>query len=279
ADGAEQARPVRMIGKDEPAIEAPSPPGAANPQQAGGERLLEAAEPLHPGRSPCSDWREDQLSQQAALIADVPRLRQPDAWLANDTCERLDNPVPPDRPIVDARDLRQQTLRLAQRVAEQDRRLLRVALPPGHDLARDGGGRVPAEQGERVRRLGDEDVAAQRLERSAGRIRLPLVISGKDPDARVALDSRLRASQHVPGGMQRKRHPTDRPPLAVAQRLDAGTLQPAAQQGGGLGSTEIGGGPRARVVAVRMREHRALHWQERIEVEPAFRAVEALLRF
>src|SRR5205814_9490922 len=124
ADGAEQARPVRMIGKDEPAIEAPSPPGAANPQQAGGERLLEAAEPLHPGRSPCSDWREDQLSQQAALIADGPRLRQPDALLALDLCERLDHPVHPDRPIDDARYLGQPTLRLAERVAQQHRRPL-----------------------------------------------------------------------------------------------------------------------------------------------------------
>ena len=110
-----------------------------------------------------------------------------------------------DGPLRDARQLGEEPLRLSQRVAEEQRGLARVALPPRRDLGGHIRSRIPPENGQRVRRLGDEDVAPQRLERRAGRIRLALVVAGEHPDSGRALDSNLRRTEHVPGFVRYRR--------------------------------------------------------------------------
>src|SRR5207245_8844536 len=93
--------------------------------------------------------------------------------------------------------------------------------PPGDDLAGDAGGLVPAEERQGIARFGDEHVAAQELERRAGRIRLAFVIARHHPDATAALDPDLPAAEHVSGAVQRDRAASHDAPLAVTHRLDA----------------------------------------------------------
>ena len=58
-------------------------------------------------------------------------------------------------------------------------------------------------------RLGDEDVAGDRLEAGAGRVAPPLVVARRD-DARAAmLDGDLRRAQHMAGRMEGDGHAVD----------------------------------------------------------------------
>src|SRR5262249_14271845 len=92
-------------------------------------------------------------------------------------------------------------------------------------------------------------------------------------------DAHLRRAEHVSRRMQRDGDFADPPPLAVLQRLDERSLaHPAPQQRGGRRGAEIRGISGPRVIAVSMGDHGALHRPERMEVERAARAEEALGR-
>ncbi len=276
AHGAQEAGPVRMVRDHEAAIESAPAARPADAEDPGGERLLEAAEALHPGRAAGGDRGQHQLARKTAIVAHEARPRQRDALLAIDLGERLHHAVHAHFAIREPRDLRKQPLRLAERIAEQHRGLARVALPPGDDPCRHRARIVPAEERQGVGGLGDEDVAPHQLERRAGRVRLALVVSREDPDARAAFDAHLSRPEHVAGRVQRNGRVADTAALAVGKRLDPRALQAPAQELGGLGCAEIGRRTGARVIAVRMREHGAFHRLNGVEVERAVRAEETL---
>lgn len=96
----------------------------------------------------------------------------------------------------------EQTLRFAERVGEDHARalLLLVGEPPRVDLLHHQGWIVPAIHGERERGFGDEMVAADRLERRAGRIRFDFVVAADDADLAGMFDAHLRRAEDVAGG-------------------------------------------------------------------------------
>ena len=79
------------------------------------------------------------------------------------------------------------------------------------------------------RRLGDEDVAALRLERRAGRIGPALVVAGDDDARALMLEHHLGAAEHMAGGDERDADPAAADRLAIGQRLQraAGVLAQA----------------------------------------------------
>ena len=99
-----------------------------------------------------------------------------DAGGAVGAVERLDRAVHEDRPDR-AVDALQDALRLAEAVADQQAGAagLGVAAPPGVDRREQLGLRLPAVDRQAEGRLGDEAVAAHRLERRAGRVVLARV--------------------------------------------------------------------------------------------------------
>src|SRR6266446_10975748 len=86
-------------------------------------------------------------------------------------------------------------------------------------------GRV-AEDRQPERRLGDEEVAALRLEAGAGRVGSALVIARDDNSAAAIVDDRLGAAEDMPGGDQGNRYVAERNRRAIAGRLQrrAGAL-------------------------------------------------------
>src|ERR1700733_12528936 len=102
-------------------------------------------------------------------------------------------------------------LRLAERIAEQHRRAPfgSVMPPPRVDALEYGSRRFPTIDWESERRLGDEGIAAYRLERSAGRIGIEFVVAGGDPHAAAMFDSYLRRTEYMARRMQRDRYAVD----------------------------------------------------------------------
>src|SRR5690606_7050839 len=69
-------------------------------------------------------------------------------------------------------------------------------------------GRVAGDR-QAERRLGDEDVAVDRLERFAGRVGPALVVAGCDDAGAAVLDAYLRGAQYMAGGMEGHRDTVD----------------------------------------------------------------------
>src|ERR1043166_5702456 len=81
------------------------------------------------------------------------------------------------------------------------------------------------------------------------------------------LDPHLRRTQHVSGGMQRYPDAVHRNRLAEAQRLKIHRAEARAAHVFTVERYQIVFMARARVVAMRVGDHRALHWPPRIDIE------------
>src|SRR5205807_8602026 len=125
------------------------------------------------------------------------------------------------------------------------------------------------------RRLGDERVAANRLERRARRIGRALVIPGDDPDLSAPLEPHLRRAEDVSGRMKRDPHAAEIDPLAERHRLNRGVGKTAPQKGLAWRRTEVRLGPRMGMIAVRVRDDRASDRLPGIDEEIAYRAIQA----
>ena len=113
------------------------------------------------------------------------------------------------------------------------------------------------------------NVAANRFERLARRIGLPLVVAGDDPDLAVPLDADLRRPEDVARVDGMDAHAADRERLAVRDRLDGGVGQPPPEHRSPGAAHRYAPRPRRRMVAVRVRDEGAIDGLPGIDVEAA----------
>ena len=272
-----------MVGDHEAAVHAAPPARAAQLHPAAGEGVRRIrAEALHPRRARGRRRRDHQRARQRRLVERrVGRMegrRQGHAGGAVDGIQRLDRAMADDRPDRGIHAM-QQPLRLAQRIGVEHRRAPRrgIAPPPGVDLREQRRLRRPAIDRQAEGGLGDEGVAAHRLERRAGAVRLQLVVARGHPDPAAMFQPQLRRAQHMAGRMQRQPHAVVHHGLAVGQGLQGDVLaEPAPQDGGAVVVGQVMGMAPARVVAVAVGDHGAVHRPPRVDVEVAGRAVEPL---
>ncbi len=93
-------------------------------------------------------------------------------------------------------------LRLAQCVSPDDVRAFRKQAGRLQQLVHLRARVGVAEHGQAERRLGDEYVARDDLERQAGRIGCTLVVAGDDDPRAAGRDGDLRRAEHVAGGVK-----------------------------------------------------------------------------
>src|ERR1700731_2640154 len=134
-----------------------------------------------------------------------------------------------------------------------------------------------AEYRQRKCRLGDEQIAALRLEWRAGRVGAALVIAGNDHPAALVFDDELRAAEHMPRWHEPQRRAVTRHKLAIAGRLQgfAGQLAvPLAHDRDRLRRREdmLVAGP--SMIAMAVRDHGARHRPRRVDIEIAGFAIE-----
>ena len=133
----------------------------------------------------------------------------------------------------------------------------------------------PAVDGQAERGLGDEGVAADRLERRAGGVGVGLVVAGDDPDLASMLEAHLGGAEDVAGRVKRDADAIDIDGIAVGQASDAGARfqtvgkNPESRRGG-----EVGPAAPGDVVAVGVGDDGAIHRGPGIDVEVARLAVE-----
>ena len=279
-----QAGPVGVVRQDEAPLDALAAASAAKHHPTAGERGRDVAELAEPGRAERRRRGDDHAAGPGALLlplaagaAGVVRLRQRDAGLTVAGVAGLHRPVavdltdrgiePGDHPLA-----------LAERVGEHARGAAEFGVlpPPAVDLGVDRLLRRPAVDRQPERRLGDERMAGDRLERGAGVVGAGgLVVAGGDPDLAVDLDPDLGRTENVPGRVQRDLRPPDRVRLAVVPGLDdgvgphAGLQHMPARRG-----REIPLGAAAGMVGVGMRDDRAVDRPPGVDVEVAGLAVE-----
>ena len=276
-----QPRPVGMVREHEAAVQRTPPPRTAHRHPAAGECIARIGEAAHPGRAAGRGRRQHQRAGERAPVGDLGdqrSRRQRHARRAVRAIQRLDRTVADDRPDRGV-DAGEDALRLAEGVAEQHARTPggRVRAPPCVDAGEGLARRCPPVDRQPEGRLGDEGVAAHRLEGCAGRIGLDLVVAAHHPDLAAVLEPNLRRAQHVAGRKQRHPHTVHFDRLAVGQRLqrDAGT-QPRPQHALGGCGREVGAVAGPRVVGMRMRDHRTRHRPPRVDEEVARLAVQPL---
>ena len=102
------------------------------------------------------------------------------------------------------------------------------------------------------------------------------VVARGHPHAAAVLDTHLRRAEHVAGRVQADAHAVEHHGLAVGQTLqcDVGA-EPRAQHAFADRGGQIGAVAAARVVGVRVRDHRARHRPPGVDVEVARRAIQA----
>ena len=182
------------------------------------------------------------------------------------------------RAIGAVRELGEHALGLAEGVGEKDRRPAGGAhlVPPGTEFAHRPVRRIPAKQRQRKRRLRDEGMAPQRLERRTRRIRCPLVIARDHPHLTTLLDPNLRRTEDVTRRMERHANPVDVDGIAICnpgqRRIRA--KAPLDQRPRCFGG-EIGAAAGAQVVAVRVRDESTIDRRPGIDMEAAGGAIEA----
>ena len=119
-------------------------------------------------------------------------------------------------------------------------------------------------------------MAAQRLERGAGSVRLDLVIARGDPDLAFMFDANLRRAEDVAGRMQGNSDAVDLDGLGIGGAAHVDLAEAAAQDGYAVVVAEIGLRAETRVVAVAVGDDGAGDGAPGVDVEIARRAVEAL---
>jgi len=162
--------------------------------------------------------------------------------------EALERSVNVDRAVMAAApQLHDQPLRLAERIGADQNAALRIFVEPNQqpvDLA--PGVRV-AEDGEAEGRLGDEDVARNRLERSAGRVGAPFVVARDDDPLAAMFEHDLGGTEDVAGGHEADVDLAQPEHLAISGR--APVLRPVAALDDG---ERLGRRPDLAVAAPRM---------------------------
>ena len=96
----------------------------------------------------------------------------------------------------------------------------RLRPPPAVDFGEHLVGRRPAVDRQAERRLGDEGVAADRLERRTGRVRGELVVARDDPDLAAMFQPHLGRAEDVTGRVKRDADAVVIDRLAVGQGVD-----------------------------------------------------------
>ena len=282
AYGGVQPRPVRVVGHDKPAVDTAPAPRATQLHPAAGKRIGRIGKAPHPAGAAGRGRRDHQCPAQRGLVeqrvAGVMRGRQCHASRAVDGIDGLDRAMRDDGPYR-CIDAILQPLRLAQRIGVEHRRApgLGIGAPPGVDLGKQFGLRGPAVDRQAKRRFGDEGIAAHRLEGRAGAVVFELVVARRHPDPAAMLEPHLGRTEHMAGRVQRQPHAMVLYHLAIGQRLQRDVLaQTPAQNGRAVMVGQVMRAAIARMVAVRMRDHRALHRPPGIDVEIAGRAIEPL---
>lgn len=121
--------------------------------------------------------------------------------------------------------------------------------------------------------LGDENVAAKRLERRRDFVVRQLVVARSDPDLAAAHDANLRRPQHMTGRVERYFDTVLPERLAVTNNLDRDVAEALFEERRGVLVAEIDLGSRPGVVAVSMGDERPPDRPPRIDVEVAGRAI------
>ena len=222
-DRLQQARPVRVVGKREPLVDAAPAAIAAHLHPAAGECIGMAAEPLEPravGRRRRREHKRagELLPVQAVVHGEGGRQRH--ALCSIDRVERLDRAMADDRPDFGI-EMSEDSLRFAEAVGQHDARaaLLGILAPPAIDFAINFVLRPPMVDRQAERRFGNERIAAKRREGRAGPVGLELVVAGGDPDLAAKLHPYLRGAQYVAGRMQRDFHAVPIDGFAIVRRL------------------------------------------------------------
>ncbi len=181
---------------------------------------------------------------------------------------------------------REDALRLAEAVAHQEAgaTALGIAAPPSIDVVEDLLLRQPAVDGQPEGRFGDEAVAANGLKGSTGVVVVAgprdEVIARRDPHPTTMFKPHLRRAEHVARRMQAQPHPVVLDDLAILQSLKIDVRpETRTQHAFGRRRREVVRAARARVVAVRMRNHRPIHRPPRIDEEIARRAIKPFWPF
>ena len=268
-----------MIGDDktlpEAAAAADAPDGHP-PRGLSHRHLAEDAEPPAPGDRRRRDHERPPLADALGPRWHRVDRRQTDTAVSIGADELHDGTVAVDR--ADRRiDHRREPLRLAEGIGEEDARLSLglIRPPPGVDLGGYGVRRRPAVDRQAKRRLGDEDIAAHRLEGGARRVGGGLVIATHDPHLPCMLDADLRRPEHMAGRMERDLHPAERRRFAVAERVDRhGAAEAAPHHELAGGSAEVAIRPRPGMIGVGMGDDGAGHRPPGVDPEAPCRAME-----
>src|SRR5512139_1510716 len=138
-DGAQQRRPVGMIGEHETAVETAAPAGATYGHCARGQAGFGIAEPAHPARTAGGQWRQNQLTAKRAFwgaLRDQVRRQHGDPRLAIAHGRRFDGTVDEYRAVGQQRQFGQYALGFSERVAEEHAGPTGAAIgvPPRQDL-------------------------------------------------------------------------------------------------------------------------------------------------
>ena len=193
--------------------------------------------------------------------------------------DALDRAVQIDRLVVAGlADERDHALRLAERIDADEVRALGKQRDRMQELGDLPVRRAVPEHRQAERRFGDEDVAADELERRAGRIGDVLVVAGGDDAQPVGLDGDLRRAEHMAGGMEGDARAVEPYGLAIGDRLRrAGEILAVAQphQIERLLRRQHRAVTGARVVGMTVRDEGLVDRSRRIDMEAAELAAHA----
>ena len=203
---------------------------------------------------------------------------QRDTAVAIVSRQSLDGAVGVHRPDVGVEYAGQNALCLAERVGVDEARLsvFLVVAPPRADVGEGLFLRAPSIDGKTEGGLGDEGVAADRLEGRARGVRLGLVVAGDDPDVAFVLEPNLGGSENMAGGNERYRDAVDVPDFVIVQELYGGVAAESGSQNAcAFRGRHVMPAAPARMVAMRVRDDGAVHGEPRIDVEIGGLTVEA----
>jgi hypothetical protein len=170
-------------------------------------------------------------------------------------------------------------LRLAEGIAQHDAAaaLLRIAPPPGIHVVEYFLLRLPAVDRQSEGRFGDKAMAAYRLERRAGGVRLHLVVARGDPYLALVFHAYLGRAEHVSRRVQGKAHAVMLQDFSIRQALHGDVAQARAQDADTRRGAQVMRIAGPRMVAVAVRDHGALDRPPGVDVEAARHAVQPLL--
>src|SRR5277367_1807475 len=278
-DRLQQTRPVRMVGKRKPLVDAAPAAIAAHLHPAARKCVGMAAEPPEP-RAARRRWRrEHECALELLLVQPVAHhesARQGDAAFAVDRVERFYRAMADDRSDFGV-DVSENALRFAEAVSQHDARAppIGVLAPPAIDFVENFALRPPMVDRKAERRFGDERVATHRRESRASSVRLELVIARSDPDLAAKLHAYLCGSQYVAGRMQRNFHAVSVDGFAIIDTLHGRVAQPSQQNGNAIALAEIGFAAPTRVIGMPVRDDCARYRTPGIDVKVSRRTVEA----